>query len=131
MTWEQRWHSLRHERVTAETGRVLFQDILHAETLDGRRIFYENETAESRGASGGGGRSLQIARNLSTMPSSHPWLSPIRELHREIRAAVIAACKHQSVEAMSTVAEDGEGDTLYALDKVSEAVLVGGLARDA
>ena len=65
------------------------------------------------------------------MPSSHPWLSPIRELHRQIRAAVIAACKRQSIEAMSTVAEDGEGDTLYALDKVSEAVLVSGLTREA
>ena len=32
-------------RHLAETGRVLFQDILHAETLDGRRVLYENETA--------------------------------------------------------------------------------------
>jgi UDPglucose--hexose-1-phosphate uridylyltransferase len=29
----------------AETGRVLFQDILEAEREDGRRIIYENETA--------------------------------------------------------------------------------------
>jgi fructose-1,6-bisphosphatase/inositol monophosphatase family enzyme len=65
------------------------------------------------------------------MPPSHPWLSPIRELHREIRATVTAACKQKSVEAMSSVAEDGEGDTLYAVDKISEAVLVRGLARDA
>lgn len=34
--------SARH---LAETGRVLFQDILEAERQDGRRIVYENETA--------------------------------------------------------------------------------------
>lgn len=34
--------SARH---LAETGRVLFQDILEAEREDGRRIVYENETA--------------------------------------------------------------------------------------
>jgi UDPglucose--hexose-1-phosphate uridylyltransferase len=34
--------SARH---LAETGRVLFQDVLDAERTDGRRILYENETA--------------------------------------------------------------------------------------
>jgi UDPglucose--hexose-1-phosphate uridylyltransferase len=34
--------SARHLR---ETGRILFQDILEAETKDGRRILYQNETA--------------------------------------------------------------------------------------
>jgi UDPglucose--hexose-1-phosphate uridylyltransferase len=33
------------ERHLAETGRVLFQDILTAERSDGRRIVYENDTA--------------------------------------------------------------------------------------
>jgi UDPglucose--hexose-1-phosphate uridylyltransferase len=33
------------ERHLRETGRVLFQDVLDAETEDGRRILYENETA--------------------------------------------------------------------------------------
>jgi UDPglucose--hexose-1-phosphate uridylyltransferase len=33
------------ERHLAETGRVLFQDILQAEQQDGRRILFENETA--------------------------------------------------------------------------------------
>ncbi len=33
------------ERHLAETGRILFQDILRAEREDGRRIIYENETA--------------------------------------------------------------------------------------
>jgi UDPglucose--hexose-1-phosphate uridylyltransferase len=33
------------ERHLAETGRILFQDILKAEREDGRRIIFENETA--------------------------------------------------------------------------------------
>ncbi len=33
------------ERHLAETGRVLFQDILAAERADGRRIIFENESA--------------------------------------------------------------------------------------
>jgi UDPglucose--hexose-1-phosphate uridylyltransferase len=33
------------QRHLAETGRVLFQDILAAEREDGRRVIYENETA--------------------------------------------------------------------------------------
>ncbi len=33
------------QRHLAETGRVLFQDILTAEVVDGRRILYENEAA--------------------------------------------------------------------------------------
>jgi UDPglucose--hexose-1-phosphate uridylyltransferase len=33
------------QRYLAETGRVLFQDILSAERADGRRIIYENERA--------------------------------------------------------------------------------------
>jgi fructose-1,6-bisphosphatase/inositol monophosphatase family enzyme len=61
----------------------------------------------------------------------HPLLEPIRSLHREIRAGVLAACREQSLAALARVADDGEGDTLYAVDKVSEALLVERLARDA
>lgn len=32
-------------RYLNETGRILFEDIIHAEQQDGRRIIYENETA--------------------------------------------------------------------------------------
>jgi fructose-1,6-bisphosphatase/inositol monophosphatase family enzyme len=62
---------------------------------------------------------------------AHPLLEPIRALHREIRAGVLAACAEQSLTGLAAVAEDGEGDTLYAIDKVSEALLVERLGRDA
>jgi fructose-1,6-bisphosphatase/inositol monophosphatase family enzyme len=58
-------------------------------------------------------------------------LEPIRALHRTIRAGVLAACRQKSVEELSLVAEDAAGDTLYSVDKVSEALLVAGLAEEA
>lgn len=67
------------------------------------------------------------------MNDAHPLLPVILGLQAEIRDAVVAACERQSVEALSAVAEEAEGDTIYAVDKVSEALLVerlGGAARD-
>jgi len=61
----------------------------------------------------------------------HPLLSTIRALHATIRAGVLEACAEQAVEALSAVADDGDGDTIYAVDKVSEALLVRELARSA
>lgn len=65
------------------------------------------------------------------MKPNHPLLAPIRALHGAIRDAVMAECERQAVEALAEVAEDGEGDTLYAVDKVSESVLVAALGREA
>ena len=61
----------------------------------------------------------------------HPLLSAIRGLHREIRADVREASRERALASLAGVAEDGPGDTLYAIDKVSEARLVRGLERDA
>ena len=48
----------------------------------------------------------------------------VRCIHEEIRAAVVKACERSSGEEMLQVVEDGEGDTIFAVDRVSEAVLV-------
>lgn len=61
----------------------------------------------------------------------HPLLATIRALHRTIRAGVLEACREQGEEALSAVAHDQEGDTIYAVDKVSEALLVRELTRSA
>lgn len=50
----------------------------------------------------------------------------LQQLHRDIRDAVLAACA--SSQELASVAHDGPGDTIYAVDKVSEALLVQGLA---
>jgi fructose-1,6-bisphosphatase/inositol monophosphatase family enzyme len=48
----------------------------------------------------------------------------LQTLEREIRDAVVAACSEQSEADLGAVADDGPGDTIYKIDKVSERVLV-------
>ncbi|MEO7454777.1 MAG: inositol monophosphatase family protein, partial [Gemmatimonadaceae bacterium] len=50
-------------------------------------------------------------------------------LHDRIRASVVEACEKQSAESMSAVAHDDVGDTIYAVDRVSEETLVAGLGE--
>ena len=51
-------------------------------------------------------------------------LPTMRDLHAQIRAAVVSACETASLEAMSSIAKEEAGDTIYAVDKVSEELLV-------
>jgi hypothetical protein len=55
-------------------------------------------------------------------------LEPILALHARIRARVIEACSRQSPDQLSRVAADGAGDTIYAIDRVGEDILVDALA---
>ncbi|VAW29976.1 hypothetical protein MNBD_CHLOROFLEXI01-5033 [hydrothermal vent metagenome] len=73
---------------------------------------------------------LLKVKPLGSMPLTHPLLNPIRQLHANIRTAVIAATEQASLETMSAVAEEGEGDTIYAVDRISEAVLVDFFRRE-
>jgi fructose-1,6-bisphosphatase/inositol monophosphatase family enzyme len=59
----------------------------------------------------------------------HPLLEPIRALHRRIRADVVASCEQAAVEALSGVARDEDGDTIYAIDSVAEHLLVEEIGR--
>jgi hypothetical protein len=52
-------------------------------------------------------------------------LAQIREIHAAIRAEVVAACERSAIEHLAAVvAEEEGGDTIFAIDRVSEAVLV-------
>jgi fructose-1,6-bisphosphatase/inositol monophosphatase family enzyme len=51
-------------------------------------------------------------------------VAAVRRLHEQLRAAVIAAGERGAIGDLSRVANDAEGDTLYALDTVTEAPLV-------
>jgi hypothetical protein len=51
-------------------------------------------------------------------------LAPLRRLHERIRAAVVAACERSNLEALAAIERDEEGDTIYAVDRVSEELLV-------
>jgi fructose-1,6-bisphosphatase/inositol monophosphatase family enzyme len=47
-------------------------------------------------------------------------LEPIRRLHQRIRDSVVDVLERSDLEEMSSVAKDGDGDTIYAVDRVSE-----------
>jgi fructose-1,6-bisphosphatase/inositol monophosphatase family enzyme len=52
-------------------------------------------------------------------------LALILELHAQIRDAVVTACERSAVDELSGVVEDEQaGDTIYAVDRVSEELLV-------
>src|ERR1041385_1882014 len=58
------------------------------------------------------------------MPDVHTLLTPIRELHEHIRETVVQACERASIDELSRVVADEAGDTIFAVDRVSEEVLV-------
>jgi fructose-1,6-bisphosphatase/inositol monophosphatase family enzyme len=52
-------------------------------------------------------------------------LDPIRRIHERVRDAVVAECEKAAVEQLAEVSDDeSEGDTIYAVDRVSEELLV-------
>lgn len=59
----------------------------------------------------------------------HPLLAPLQAIHRQIRDAVVAETERAAVESLSHVHADHEGDTIYAIDKVAEDVLVDAVDR--
>ncbi len=49
----------------------------------------------------------------------------IQHLHAQIRGAVVTASEHHAMEELAGIAaEDSTGDTIYAIDRVSEELLV-------
>jgi fructose-1,6-bisphosphatase/inositol monophosphatase family enzyme len=58
------------------------------------------------------------------------FLEPIKALHDAMRDAVVAACARQSSEQLAAPEDaPGTGDTIYAIDRVGEEALTGGLAE--
>src|ERR1041384_8167712 len=51
-------------------------------------------------------------------------LAPIQRLHERVRAAVVAVCERAALEELAEVAREAEGDTIYAIDRVSEELLI-------
>jgi fructose-1,6-bisphosphatase/inositol monophosphatase family enzyme len=57
-------------------------------------------------------------------------LDPLRRLHEVIRASVVDACERASVRELATVVSEQEGDTIFALDRVSEELLIDYFERE-
>jgi fructose-1,6-bisphosphatase/inositol monophosphatase family enzyme len=51
-------------------------------------------------------------------------LGPLKRLHEMIRGAVVEACEREAEESLAAVAREEEGDTIYAVDRVSEELLI-------
>ncbi len=52
-------------------------------------------------------------------------LAPLKRLHELIRDAVVEACEQSALETLAAIArDDDEGDTIYAVDRISEELLV-------
>jgi len=63
--------------------------------------------------------------NRESNPDIRALLEPLRRLHERVRDSVIAACETSAIEDLSRVDEDVDaGDTIYAIDRVSEDVLI-------
>ena len=58
-------------------------------------------------------------------------LDPVRRLHEKIRGSVVEACERARPGELATVVSEQEGDTIFALDRVSEELLIEFLEREA
>src|SRR5262245_5350539 len=57
-------------------------------------------------------------------------LEPIKHLHETIRQIVVAACERMSTESVSAIAREEEGDTIYAIDFLTEPLLLEFFSRE-
>lgn len=58
------------------------------------------------------------------MPDIHILLDPIKRLHAQIRDAVVLACEQAAIEDLAKIDHEANEDTIYAVDRVSEDLLV-------
>jgi hypothetical protein len=69
---------------------------------------------------------------MTGLRDAQALVAEIRGVHEAIRDEIVAACERQSIEELSAVVGDDAGDTVFAVDRLSEAVLLarfGELAR--
>ena len=57
-------------------------------------------------------------------------LGPVRRLHEQIRASVVDASTRASLGELSAVVSEQEGDTIFALDRISEELLIDFFERE-
>jgi fructose-1,6-bisphosphatase/inositol monophosphatase family enzyme len=65
----------------------------------------------------------------ASMADPDTLLAPLLALHERIRTSVVGARARQSSDDLAAVADDGIGDTIYGIDRVSEEALVAGLSE--
>ncbi len=58
------------------------------------------------------------------VPEPEALLVALREIHARIRDTVVAACERTAVDLMAAPVGEDAGDTIFAIDRVSEAALL-------
>jgi fructose-1,6-bisphosphatase/inositol monophosphatase family enzyme len=66
---------------------------------------------------------------MTGLRDAEALVANIRGVHEAIRDEVVAACERQSIDELSAVVGDDAGDTLFAIDRLSEAVLLAHFAE--
>jgi fructose-1,6-bisphosphatase/inositol monophosphatase family enzyme len=61
---------------------------------------------------------------MTALRDTMALVAQIRGVHEAIRDEVVAACERQSIDELSAVVGDDAGDTLFAVDRLSEPVLL-------
>ena len=62
---------------------------------------------------------------MTARADAHGLLAAVRRIHERVRDAVVAESERARVEELAEVADDeSEGDTIYAVDRVSEEIVV-------
>ena len=61
---------------------------------------------------------------MKPLPELETLLALVRNLHEAIRDRVVAACERSAIETLAAVAREEEGDTIYAVDRIGEDLLV-------
>src|ERR1044072_5592281 len=67
---------------------------------------------------------------MSNSTDSKSLLRPLKRLHQAIRQTVVDACTRTSLELASAIAREEEGDTIYAIDHVTEDLLIDFFTRE-
>ena len=67
---------------------------------------------------------------MSTVANSESLLQTLKRLHETIRQTVVDACEHMSLESVSAIAREEEGDTIYAVDYLTEDLLIDFFTRE-
>ena len=57
-------------------------------------------------------------------------LEPLRSLHEQVRSSVVEASESESSRELATVVSEQEGDTIFALDRISEELLIDFFERE-
>lgn len=67
---------------------------------------------------------------MKPTPDWEALLPLLKRLHETMRDGVVQACEHSATEILAAVAREQEGDTIYAVDRISEQLLVDFFERE-